>query len=302
MKTKSPRKSAEERREQAAQLHERLTQQVSALAESDQWKRFLGFSGSFHRYSLNNLLLILAQHPTATRVAGFQQWKKLGRQVAKGQKAIKIFGYSTKKTTEEDPQTGEEKTKVRAFYPVLSVFDIDQTELMEGYTDNSSIAHLLKGEDEAQIFDRVATHMRGLGWTVERGNTAPANGYTTLNGTRRIVVSDTLAPAAAAKTMLHEAAHALLHAEDGSEEYAAHRGVKETEAESVAYVMAGMLGLDTAAYSVGYVAGWANADVELIRSTAGNVLRAVHILSDALLEEQIVAELATELAPIAAVA
>jgi hypothetical protein len=62
----------------------------------------------------------------------------------------------------------------------------------------------------------------------------------------------------------------------------AHRGVKETEAESVAYVMAGMLGLDTSAYSVGYVAGWAKADIETVKVTAANVLRAVHELAEAL--------------------
>ncbi len=37
-----------------------------------------------------------------------------------------------------------------------------------------------------------------------------------------------------------------------------------------------MLGLDTAAYSIGYIAGWADADTALIRSTAAVVLRVAH--------------------------
>ena len=57
---------------------------------------------------------------------------------------------------------------------------------------------------------------------------------------------------------------------------------KETEAESVAYVTAGRLGLDTSGYSVGYVAGWADGDTAVIRDTAAHVLRTVHILADAL--------------------
>ena len=61
-----------------------------------------------------------------------------------------------------------------------------------------------------------------------------------------------------------------------------HRGVKETEAESVAYVVAGILGLDTTAYSIGYVAGWADGDPTTIKATAARVLRAAHTLADAL--------------------
>lgn len=85
-----------------------------------------------------------------------------------------------------------------------------------------------------------------------------------------------------AQTALHEAAHVFLHADEEPGEYAAHRGIKETEAESVAYVLAGLLGLDTAAYSIGYVAGWADGDTTTIRDTAGRVLTAVHTLADAL--------------------
>lgn len=63
---------------------------------------------------------------------------------------------------------------------------------------------------------------------------------------------------------------------DDLAEYAEHRGLMETEAESVAYVVAGLVGFDTSAYSVGYVAGWADADVELIRGAAARVLATVH--------------------------
>jgi antirestriction protein ArdC len=57
---------------------------------------------------VNNLLLIAAQCPHATRVTGYRAWQKLGRQVRKGERAIKILGYSTKKITKTDADTGEE--------------------------------------------------------------------------------------------------------------------------------------------------------------------------------------------------
>ncbi|MDV7199614.1 hypothetical protein R4172_18895 [Rhodococcus kroppenstedtii] len=56
----------------------------------------------------------------------------------------------------------------------------------------------------------------------------------------------------------------------------------EVEAESVAYVLAGILGLATATYSVGYVAGWANGDTDAVADTARAVLATVHELADAL--------------------
>lgn len=285
MTSKKNTQSIEERRAAAEQLHERLVDQVASLADSAQWQRFLAFSASFHSYSFNNMMLIWSQHPTASRVAGYRQWEKLGRHVRRGQKAIKIFGFATKRTTEADETTGEDTEKVRSYFPILSVFDIDQTEIDDGSTDDSAIAHLLTGADEHGIYDRATQFVTRRGWSVETGDTGLANGVTHTDGSKVIRISDSLGPAQRAKTMLHEAAHAILHSEESHEEYVEHRGVKETEAESVAYVMAAMLGLDTSGYSVGYVAGWAKADVALIRSTASNVLKTVQIMADELLEE-----------------
>jgi hypothetical protein len=45
----------------------------------------------FSSYSLNNQILILLQRPLASRVAGFQTWRKLGRHVVKGAKGIAIL-------------------------------------------------------------------------------------------------------------------------------------------------------------------------------------------------------------------
>ena len=47
---------------------------------------------------------------------------------------------------------------------------------------------------------------------------------------------------------------------------------------SVAYVVVGLM----PAYSIGYVAAWASADLELIRSTAARVLTAVHRIASIL--------------------
>jgi hypothetical protein len=277
---------AEARRQLAEQWQATITDKVAALTSSDAWRAYLDAAMSFHDYSFRNTLLILAQKPDATRVAGFRSWQQRGRQVRKGEKAIRIYGYSSRTVAEIDEGTGDENIRKVPTFPILSVFDISQTDPIEGHPQPEEISTLLTGADPAHIFDRTAAVMTGRGWTVTREPVAgSANGYTTTDASRRIVVDETLKPAAAAKTMLHEAAHAHIHAPqitDPAQRKNLHRGRMEVEAESVAYVLGGLLGLDTSAYSVGYIAGWADGDTEAIADTAKTVLTAVHELAGAL--------------------
>lgn len=209
--TKRAGKTPEQRKLDAETLHAQLLDQVELLTDSDRWREFLDFSGSFYRYSLNNVLLILAQHPTAAEVAGFRAWPGKGRQVRKGQRAIKILGYSTKTTTEEDPDTGEETTRVSARYPILSVFALDQTDPIDDTADTSTVTLRLTGDDPAGIYTRMHDHLTGLGWTIGREQIPGGiNGYTTTDGTRRIVIDADLTSAQAAKTLLHDPLTALL--------------------------------------------------------------------------------------------
>ena len=279
-------KTPEQRRAEAEELQATIAEQVEALRESEAWARFLDFTKAFHRYSINNLLLIFGQCPEASHVAGYRTWQKLNRQVRKGERGIRIFGGRDVRETVENPKTGEDEEQRRTLFFPVSVFDMGQTDLIDPEAgDPTDIARPLTGDDPAGIFDAVADYLTGKGWTVERESIpGGAHGYTDPEG-RRVVLDSDLSPAQAAKTGLHEAAHVILHAEEDHAEYVEHRGTKETEAESVAYVVAGILGLDTSAYSIGYVAGWSNCDAETIKATAANVLRAAHALADALTEQ-----------------
>jgi hypothetical protein len=74
-------------------------------------------------------------------------------------------------------------------------------------------------------------------------------------GSRQVIVEADLNGAQLTKTTIHELAHVHMHAADGHIEC---RGQIEVEAESVAYVVCGAVGLDTSEYSVAYVARWAD--------------------------------------------
>lgn len=284
-------RSPEQKREEMEALHTQLAEGVEELRTSQRWADYLEFCKSFHRYSFNNLVLILMQNPEASQVAGYRAWQAKGRQVTKGAQSLRILGTGTVKVTgAEDEETGEVvEGRRRIFFPV-SVFDIAQTEVIEGQEDASSVSQQLTGDDEQGILARVVDYLTGSGVPVEvREITTGANGYTepadeTTGQPVRVTIEASNAPAQQAKTAIHEAAHIVLgHLDDDFAEYVAHRGRYEVEAESVAYVVAGMLGLDSSTYSTGYVAGWATrAETDVLKSTAARVLAAVHTLIDAL--------------------
>lgn len=287
--TPQQREAAREARAaKVEQMHNELTAAVNALTESGQWQRWLDFLGSFHQYSLNNTLLIQVQCPHATQVAGFKAWQAKGRQVRKGETAIRIFGKPFRIVSETDEATGEKTRRaVKCPPPVVSVFDISQTDPIDGVEQPTAPVAQLQGDDPADLFERIAAWMTGQGWIVTREQIpGEVNGFCTIDGSRRIVVDADLSDAHAAKTAIHEAAHAILHTdEDGKGTTEPDQATCELEAESVAYVVAGLHGLDTSDYSVGYVASWSGGQAEKVKATAIRVQEAVHLIAEALTDE-----------------
>lgn len=280
-------RSAEQRQQEAEALHASIIEQVQQLADSGQWRAFLKFARSFHNYSLNNLLLILAQNPDATMVAGFRQWQSKGREVRKGEKSIKIFGYREKKAKRDDREGGlaENDERVVRYFPTLSVFDIAQTDPIEGAEPlPEDPSRRLTGDDDHGVIAPLRDHLESNGWSIHRAALANTSGQTDPES-HRVTLAGNLATEQAAKTLIHETAHIELHHIDDLNEYRTHRGQMEVEAESVAYIVAGLCGFDTRAYSIGYVAGWAEENVSVIRDTAARVLRTAHTLAE-IIEQQ----------------
>lgn len=80
------------RAEDAQKLATSTLDELAAALErgqSAQLKAFLAAAARFHSYSFRNVMLIAAQYPEATRVAGFNAWRKLGRFVKKGEKGTR---------------------------------------------------------------------------------------------------------------------------------------------------------------------------------------------------------------------
>jgi len=246
------------------------------------WPHFLG-----------NLLLIGAQAPQATRVAGFGTWQSVGRQVRKGERGIAILApctYRSKAAKRAEPAApaGHEpattcsggaapdaggKKQVRGFR-VVHVFALHQT---EGAPLPDVAPTLLVGQAPAGLWDALAGQVIGHGYTVHRGDTGRANGWTDPTS-RTVRVSSDVDDAQAVKTLIHDLAHIECGHVADLPTYLTCRGRCEVEAESVAYVVAAAQGMHAGGYSFAYVAGWAGPDLSVVRQAAETVTKAARTI------------------------
>lgn len=126
----------EQKQAEIDEMIKRIDEGVKAVFNSERYKEYLRFASNFTNYSPNNTMLICLQKPTATLVASYVRWKKVGRQVMKGETGIAIFApiiYRTnqcvksEKSDNEAEDTSEEQYKRIAFKKVY-VYDISQTD------------------------------------------------------------------------------------------------------------------------------------------------------------------------------
>ena len=97
-------------RERLQEITAGIEQGIKELFESGRYAAYLRTMSRFHRYSVNNQMLIHMQKPDATLVAGFNKWRsQFERHVKKGEKGIQIIAPTPfKKRVEEqklDPDT-----------------------------------------------------------------------------------------------------------------------------------------------------------------------------------------------------
>ena len=248
----------------------KLEDGIKNLASSDAWQAYLRMQAAFHQYSYANVLLILAQRPDASRVAGLKTWNGLNRKVVKGERALWILApiFPKKAEGNDDRQDDAEKTERRPVaFRAVPVFALEQT---DGEALPRPVRNL-DGDTAGNLFERLAAFSAGRGCPVTvQAIDSGANG-TYSPAENRIAVREGLAPDQACKTLSHEIGHSLMH--NDPDVYAAHRGDCELEAESVAFVVLSHFGVDAGAYSFGYTATWAGGDEAAIRTLKTNATR-----------------------------
>ena len=277
---------------------------IKELFESDKYRQYLSTMSRFHRYSVNNTMLIYMQKPDATLVAGFNKWRdQFGRNVMKGEKSIKIIAPTPyKKKIEEvklDPDTKapmldadgkvvtEEKEVKIPMYKVVSVFDVSQT---DGKPLPQLASDLSGNVQQYEIFMEALRRSSPVPMEM-RPITGDTDGYFN-SADQSITIREGMSEVQTVCAAVHEIAHAKLHNYEKEREAVVagdetaepvkpkDRHTEEVEAESISYAVCQYFGIETAENSFGYIATWSQgkelkelrASLETINKTASGLI------------------------------
>lgn len=210
-------------RERLQEITAGIEQGIKELFESEKYMCYLSVMSKFHRYSVNNTILIYMQRPDATLVAGFNKWKnQFERHVKKGEHGITIIAPTPyKKKIEEmkrDPDTQapildadgkaimeEKEIEIPMFHPV-KVFDVSQT-------DGKPLPEL------AASLSGTVPHYEAFLEALRRSAPVPIefeamaanmDGYFS-SDRQRIAIRDGMSEVQTVSAAVHEVAHSKLH-------------------------------------------------------------------------------------------
>ena len=280
--------------EKTKQAFEMIEQGVKDVYSSDNFRKYLSCCSKFHSYSLNNTLLILAQKPDATLVAGYNAWQRnFNRHVDKGERGLIILAPVTSKITqlmdkadedgnpildENGDPIKEERVINQLRFTTTTVFDISQT---SGEPLPSLIHNLTGSSDEILAFIDSVKNI----CTIPIDYHSPSKDAVLAGGAKgyysiaedRIVLNMELEDMQIAKTLIHEYSHSILHKKTDKDS-----DQREIEAESLAFVLCDHFGIDTSDYSFGYIASYAAQDEAKLKTILSNIQSTAHEMIDKL--------------------
>lgn len=286
------------------EITDSIEQGIKELFQSDKYMDYLRTMSRFHKYSLNNTLLISMQKPDATHVAGFNKWRdQFSRNVKKGEKGIKIIAptpYKIKKEMEKlDPVTQApmlnadgkvitEEVEVKIpLYRVVSVFDVAQT---EGKPLPELASNLTGDVKQYELFMEALYRSAPVPISFEKME-ADTDGYFSSQN-QKIAIREGMSEVQTVSALIHEIAHSKLHDRTKQQAEAAQanenaeppkpkdRRTEEVEAESISFAVCQYYGIQTGENSFGYIATWSKdkelpelrASLETINKTASGLI------------------------------
>jgi hypothetical protein len=276
-------------REQTKSIEDKILEFASMSDEASQttmFKKWLEVMSKFHNYSWNNQILINIQKPDATRCAGSRTWAKLGREVKSEEwsndKRIWILAPNMKpiwlnsKDEVDFAKKAGRKIKTtkngKKFYEICTgftnayVFDVSQTtgeELpqLNFQTDSTACQSLIDGITHCYASKKIDLEYR---------SEEKMDGAYGWSSGGQVVIRDNMSSGRTFAVLIHELAHELLHWKDkGTLQRVHDKSIKETEAETVSYVVASHFGLDMS-NSKFYLACW-EGDSEKIKSSLSKI-------------------------------
>lgn len=255
-------------------INERIELTINKLigdikkGHTEGFKEFIKLTSKFHKYSLNNMLLIYSQMPNAERVSGFVTWKNLGFKVKKGSKAIDIiarkeFTYILRgeekifynKMTDEEKKNLKDH-RILAKYDMVKVFDISQ---VEGDKEKIQFFKPL-GNDNKEIYITLKNIIEKEGINVdETNNTKGAEGIS-MGG--KILIKKDIDYNNKLLTLIHEFAHEMLDKGENSDRDNTNPQIRELRAETISYIVSDYMGIKNP-FTVDYLLNYGNNEEDL---------------------------------------
>ena len=294
-------------KERLKEITDSIEAGIKELFESDKYKSYIQTMSRFHKYSLNNTMLISMQKPDATLVAGFNKWRDgFSRYVKKGEKGIKIIAPTPYKIKEEreklDPQTKApildasgkvqtEEVEIQIpMFRVVSVFDVSQT---EGEPLPTLASNLTGNVEQFEVFMEAVKRTAPVPIEI-KPMSEDTDGYYHIED-KRIAIREGMSEVQTISAAIHEVAHSLLHNREMEKELQAQqcenkkpmkpkdRNTEEVEAESISFAVCSYYGIQTAENSLGYIATWSKgkelaelrASLETINKTSSVLISGI---------------------------
>lgn len=144
-----------------------------------------------------------------------------------------------------------------------------------------------------RAWDALVYLARRKGFAVDRGDCRGGEAITTWHG-RRITVHGDMTAGRAVMALAHQLAHMYLHADIAQLEadgIVPCQGIRRVEADSVAYLVADRLGIDTPAIGFPRVSSWAGTDPRAqpgaaVQAVSGRILGVAYLITSHLAAER----------------
>jgi hypothetical protein len=304
--------SPEEREQKRREQRERVEKACRELLTSDGWRRWVRVrsTNGLSRYSVHNQFLLSMQamerEMELSFVTGFKSFKKLGRAVRKGERALWVLAPRTAIVNEGEQERGSGTVvesglggraargggssasaesagvKRRVYFRAVHVFDVSQTDEIPGarVVALTPPVQPLSGDSHEHLLEPLREHAAQLGFRVQERQLEPGGpgGWCDYKN-KLIVVGADSAANHRVRVLVHELAHA-----HGVSYTDYDRRQAEVMVDTVTHIVLSNASLQVSGETVPYISGWGETGaLEAITRYAEKIDEVAGLLEDAIL-------------------
>ncbi len=250
---------------------DRANEGIKFFFSSDEYTNYLKIMSRFRSYSFANCVLIAMQRPSATMVAGYNDWSQnYQRNVVRGERGIPIITPMMVTTEEDTHEVDPEGNKIIKKHSELTfkrtfVFDISQT---RGAKINIAEDELKKAAGD---FVKISSALQKCTTAkVVFQNVSDDSFKGSYDMVKNVITIKTgMSEADTLKVLVQKVAESRIMRKDIPEDKKVENRIRY---ESAAYIISESLGFDTSDFDLSYVKDWGKSqDVGYLKMFAKSI-------------------------------